>query len=78
MFQFGYNTGVINAPQSVIENFIGDCWKERYNKNIEGSKQDLIWSIAVSIFAIGGMIGGFCGGSIGNKFGRYDQAQMMS
>ncbi|XP_069163930.1 solute carrier family 2, facilitated glucose transporter member 1 isoform X9 [Procambarus clarkii] len=70
MFQFGYNTGVINAPQSVIENFIGDCWKERYNKNIEGSKQDLLWSIAVSIFAIGGMIGGFCGGSVGNKFGR--------
>ncbi|XP_066985236.1 solute carrier family 2, facilitated glucose transporter member 1 isoform X17 [Macrobrachium rosenbergii] len=70
MFQFGYNTGVINAPQSVIENFIGDCWKERYNKNIEGGIQDLIWSIAVSIFAIGGMIGGFCGGSIGHRFGR--------
>ncbi|KAG0725159.1 Glucose transporter type 1 [Chionoecetes opilio] len=70
MFQFGYNTGVINAPQSVIENFIGDCWKARYHINIENSKQDLIWSIAVSIFAIGGMIGGFCGGSIGNKFGR--------
>ncbi|XP_045107188.1 glucose transporter type 1-like isoform X7 [Portunus trituberculatus] len=70
MFQFGYNTGVINAPQSVIENFIGDCWKSRYHRNIENSKQDLIWSIAVSIFAIGGMIGGFCGGSVGNKFGR--------
>ncbi|XP_071550386.1 solute carrier family 2, facilitated glucose transporter member 1 isoform X8 [Panulirus ornatus] len=70
MFQFGYNTGVINAPQSVIENFIGDCWKKRYNENIDGGKQDLIWSIAVSIFAIGGMIGGFCGGSVGNKFGR--------
>ncbi|XP_050720627.1 glucose transporter type 1-like isoform X10 [Eriocheir sinensis] len=70
MFQFGYNTGVINAPQSVIENFIGDCWKTRYHSNIENSKQDLIWSIAVSIFAIGGMIGGFCGGSVGNRFGR--------
>lgn len=70
MFQFGYNTGVINAPQSVIENFIGDCWKTRYHSNIDNSKQDLIWSIAVSIFAIGGMIGGFCGGSVGNKFGR--------
>ncbi|KAK3876034.1 hypothetical protein Pcinc_019141 [Petrolisthes cinctipes] len=70
MFQFGYNTAVINAPQSVIENFIGDCWKIRYHENIDNSKQDLIWSIAVSIFAIGGMIGGFCGGSVGNKFGR--------
>ncbi|CAL4185244.1 unnamed protein product, partial [Meganyctiphanes norvegica] len=70
MFQFGYNTGVINAPQTVIENFIGDCWKERYNDNITGDMQNLLWSITVSIFAIGGMIGGISGGYLGNRFGR--------
>jgi len=70
MFQFGYNTGVINAPQSVIEEFIEAVWLERYGSAITSSSKDLLWSIAVSIFAIGGMAGGFSGGYVANRFGR--------
>lgn len=29
-----------------------------------------LYSVAVSIFAIGGMVGGFSGGMIANRFGR--------
>ena len=71
MFQFGYNTGVINAPQFVIQAFISHCWKTRYEATIEESFNDFLWAIAVSIFAVGGMIGGFSGGYVGNKLGRY-------
>ncbi|CAG0913380.1 unnamed protein product [Notodromas monacha] len=70
MFQFGFNTGVINAPQDLIKSFIADIWKDRYEKDIDGSKLDFLWSVAVSIFAIGGMIGGFSGGFVANHFGR--------
>lgn len=69
MFQFGFNTGVINAPQFVIQEFISDWWKARYGDRTEPDLE-LLWSIAVSIFAIGGMIGGFAGGYVGNKVGR--------
>ncbi|CAH0751830.1 unnamed protein product [Diatraea saccharalis] len=48
MLQFGYNTGVINAPRSFIQNFI----KEQYT-----ASPSLIFSVIVSIFAVGGMIG---------------------
>lgn len=48
MLQFGFNTGVINAPRTFIENFI----REQYE-----ASPSLIFSIVVSIFAIGGMIG---------------------
>ncbi|XP_032515601.1 glucose transporter type 1-like isoform X1 [Danaus plexippus] len=48
MLQFGFNTGVINAPRSFIENFI----KENYEVNSE-----TMFGVIVSIFAIGGMIG---------------------
>ncbi|KAF0296742.1 Glucose transporter type 1 [Amphibalanus amphitrite] len=70
MFQFGYNTGVINAPQLKIEDFITTVWKERYGEVIDESTLDLIWSVAVSIFAIGGMAGGFSGGYVANRLGR--------
>lgn len=48
MLQFGFNTGVINAPRTFIENFIGE---NGY------SSPSFIFGIVVSIFAIGGMIG---------------------
>ncbi|KAA0183309.1 hypothetical protein HAZT_HAZT010298 [Hyalella azteca] len=70
MFQFGFNTGVINAPESVILKFIDDCYKARYGDYIEHDLQNFLFAIAVSIFAIGGMVGGFAGGFVGNKVGR--------
>ncbi|XP_046391073.1 glucose transporter type 1 isoform X8 [Ischnura elegans] len=70
MFQFGYNTGVINAPEGNIENFMKDVYKERHGEDIQEDSVKLLYSVAVSIFAIGGMLGGFSGGIIANRFGR--------
>lgn len=70
MVQFGYNTAVINAPQKVIQEFISAVHMSRTGNMISEDTRDLIWSIAVSIFAIGGMVGGITGGSIATKFGR--------
>ncbi|KAJ8666950.1 hypothetical protein QAD02_008612, partial [Eretmocerus hayati] len=70
MLQFGYNTGVINAPKKEIEAFIKDVYKDRYGEDIGDLFAETLYSIAVSILAIGGMIGGFSGGTIANRFGR--------
>ncbi|XP_055940674.1 glucose transporter type 1-like [Argiope bruennichi] len=70
MVQFGYNTAVINAPQKVIQDFITSVHFARTGNHISDDNRDLIWSIAVSIFAIGGMVGGITGGTIATKFGR--------
>ena len=70
MFQFGFNTGVINTPQEVIQEFIAECWQLRYDESIDNDLKNFLWAIGVSIFAIGGMVGGFAGGYIGNKVGR--------
>uniref|UniRef100_A0A1B6DFT3 Major facilitator superfamily (MFS) profile domain-containing protein n=2 Tax=Clastoptera arizonana TaxID=38151 RepID=A0A1B6DFT3_9HEMI len=70
MLQFGYNTGVINAPEKNIENFMKDVYRSRYATEIQEESVKLLYSLAVSIFAIGGMLGGFSGGLIANKFGR--------
>lgn len=70
MLQFGYNTGVINAPEENIEYFFKDVYKARYGKDLPTDSVKMLYSIAVSIFAIGGMLGGFSGGMVANKFGR--------
>lgn len=53
-----------------IENFMKDVYKDRYGKDIQEDTVNQLYSIAVSIFAIGGMLGGFSGGMIANRFGR--------
>lgn len=47
-----------------------DVYKDRYGKDIQEDSVNKLYSIAVSIFAIGGMLGGFSGGMIANRFGR--------
>lgn len=70
MFQFGFNTGVINAPQKVLEEFIANVYKNRTGQWISEELRDVIWSITVSIFAIGGMIGGLLAPTVANWCGR--------
>jgi SP family facilitated glucose transporter-like MFS transporter 1 len=70
-FPFGYSAGVMNAPQDVIEAFINDTSHRRNNHtNIDDSTVTLIFSLAVSVFALGGMLGGLFGGFITDRLGR--------
>lgn len=48
-----------------------DVYKDRYGEDISDDSVKKLYSIAVSIFAIGGMVGGFSGGIIANRFGRF-------
>ncbi|KAM4740250.1 solute carrier family 2, facilitated glucose transporter member 1 [Anableps anableps] len=68
--QFGYNTGVINAPQKIIENFINETYQDRYQEPISKSFLTAIWSISVSIFSVGGIFGSFSVGFFVNRLGR--------
>ncbi|CAH0399257.1 unnamed protein product [Chilo suppressalis] len=69
MLQFGYNTGVINAPRTFIENFIRE---QQYT-----ASPGLIFAIIVSVFAVGGMIGCPLASWLAEKRGR-KQALMMN
>ncbi|XP_076277534.1 solute carrier family 2, facilitated glucose transporter member 1 isoform X1 [Lasioglossum baleicum] len=69
-FQHGYNTGVVNAPQQLIEDWISELKENRTGVPTKQSEVTMIWSIAVSIFCVGGMIGGSLVGSIADRFGR--------
>ncbi|XP_029298818.1 solute carrier family 2, facilitated glucose transporter member 3a [Cottoperca gobio] len=68
--QFGYNTGVINAPEQKLLSFFNDTWVERYGEPISPGVCTMVWSVAVSIFSVGGMVGSFSVGVMANRFGR--------
>ncbi|KAJ8392869.1 hypothetical protein AAFF_G00070730 [Aldrovandia affinis] len=68
--QFGYNTGVINAPEQKLRDFFNQTWIERYGQNIDPDVCTLVWSFAVAVFSVGGMVGSFSVGVMANKFGR--------
>nr|XP_057909647.1 solute carrier family 2, facilitated glucose transporter member 1 isoform X2 [Doryrhamphus excisus] len=68
--QFGYNTGVINAPEMKLRRFFQNVSLERYNEPFTPGGNTMVWSFAVAIFSVGGMVGSFCVGAMVNKFGR--------
>lgn len=70
MFQFGYNTGVINAPQMVLEEWISNVYRNRTGDWLSEELKEIIWSVIVSVFAIGGMIGGLLAPYLANWCGR--------
>ncbi|KAM7006690.1 solute carrier family 2, facilitated glucose transporter member 9 [Tautogolabrus adspersus] len=69
-FIYGYNLSVVNAPALYIKAFYNKTWIERYGKHIEAETATLLWSITVSIFAIGGLLGTLCVSFIIKVLGR--------
>lgn len=68
--QFGYNTGVINAPEEKLRAFFQNVSMDRYGEPFSKGANTMVWSFAVAIFSAGGMIGSFSVGSMVNTFGR--------
>lgn len=68
--QFGYNTGVINAPEQKLKSFFRNVSMERYGESFSEETITLVWSVSVAIFSVGGMIGSFSVGAMVTKFGR--------
>ncbi|TWW79147.1 solute carrier family 2, facilitated glucose transporter member 1 [Takifugu flavidus] len=68
--QFGYNTGVINAPEQKLRRFFQNVSMDRYGEPFSPGANTMVWSFAVAIFSVGGMAGSFSVGAMVDKFGR--------
>lgn len=69
-FQHGYNTGVVNAPQDVIEEFINQTQLTRNERGFKSDELTIVWSLTVAVFCVGGMIGGVVMSPVAEHFGR--------
>ncbi|XP_024589298.1 solute carrier family 2, facilitated glucose transporter member 3 [Neophocaena asiaeorientalis asiaeorientalis] len=68
--QFGYNTGVINAPEVIIKDYLNYTLQERFENPPSEVVLTSLWSLSVAIFSVGGMVGSFSVGLFVNRFGR--------
>ncbi|XP_071518460.1 solute carrier family 2, facilitated glucose transporter member 1-like isoform X3 [Panulirus ornatus] len=69
-FQHGYNLGVVNAPLTLIENWMNATTYDRTEMHLTDAGATVLISIMVSIYCIGGMIGGALTGFFADRFGR--------
>lgn len=69
-FQHGYNTGVVNAPQKVVGEWISSIYTSRYNLTAKSDTIDFIYSMIVSVYGVGGMIGALMTAYVSKRFGR--------
>ncbi|KAM9329605.1 solute carrier family 2, facilitated glucose transporter member 11-like [Gastrophryne carolinensis] len=69
-FQFGYHISVMNSPSPFIKQFINDTWDERFKTPISDATLTLIWSLVVSVYSIGGLIGSAASGYLAGRFGK--------
>ncbi|XP_052084158.1 glucose transporter type 1-like isoform X2 [Mytilus californianus] len=68
--QFGFNTGVINAPEGKIKDFMNETHIKRTGEQFSEDTVINLYSLLVAIFAVGGMIGGLIAGWWADFFGR--------
>ncbi|GAB0188140.1 solute carrier family 2, facilitated glucose transporter member 9 [Grus japonensis] len=66
----GEGGGRRRAGTSYIKKFYNETWQRRYGFSVDESTLTLLWSITVSIFAIGGLVGAIIVTPIVKFFGR--------
>ncbi|CAH2322920.1 solute carrier family 2, facilitated glucose transporter member 9-like [Pelobates cultripes] len=67
---YGYNLAVVNSPSEHIKRFYNATWLQRYGQPLAQSPLTIMYSLTVSVFALGGMLGSLMVGILVSRFGR--------
>ncbi|KAM4730505.1 solute carrier family 2 member 15a isoform 3-T3 [Anableps anableps] len=67
---YGYNLAVVNSPAAYIKDFYNKTVLTRNGTGLSGETLTLMYSLTVSVFAIGGLLGSLIVGMLVTHFGR--------
>ncbi|XP_054844161.1 solute carrier family 2, facilitated glucose transporter member 11-like [Eublepharis macularius] len=67
-FLVGFQLSVISFTSPFVKKFINETWLERYNVPIDDQSLTVLWSVIVSIFSIGGVIGSGLSAYLSSKY----------
>uniref|UniRef100_A0A8V0ZBL2 Major facilitator superfamily (MFS) profile domain-containing protein n=1 Tax=Gallus gallus TaxID=9031 RepID=A0A8V0ZBL2_CHICK len=68
---YGYNLAVVNSPAVHIKAFYNATWSQRYGHGLPPGPLTLLYSLTVSIFALGGLGGSLLVGMLVARYGRH-------
>ncbi|XP_041639803.1 solute carrier family 2 member 9, like 1 [Cheilinus undulatus] len=70
-FQLGYQATGLSSPSPFIQHFINSSWSDRYGEPPPPQTVTMIWSLIVSLYAVGALCGAvsvkFITGTLGRK-----------
>ncbi|NXE55177.1 GTR9 protein, partial [Casuarius casuarius] len=67
---YGYNLAVVNAPAASIKAFYNATWSRRHGHGLAPGPLTLLYSLTVSVFALGGLLGSVLVGVLVARYGR--------
>ncbi|CAM4584638.1 solute carrier family 2, facilitated glucose transporter member 9-like isoform X1 [Lepidochelys kempii] len=67
---YGYNLAVVNSPAVHIKAFYNATWSRRYGQSLSQELLTVMYSLTVSVFALGGLVGSFPVGMLVTRYGR--------
>ncbi|NWH74880.1 GTR9 protein, partial [Piaya cayana] len=67
---YGYNLAVVNSPAVHIKSFYNATWSRRYGHGLAPGLLTLLYSVTVSVFALGGLLGSLLVGMLVERYGR--------
>ncbi|XP_075791732.1 solute carrier family 2, facilitated glucose transporter member 9-like isoform X2 [Pelodiscus sinensis] len=67
---YGYNLAVVNSPAVHIKAFYNASWSQRYSQSPSQELLTVMYSLTVSVFALGGLVGSLPVGMLVTRYGR--------
>ncbi|XP_075071859.1 solute carrier family 2, facilitated glucose transporter member 9-like [Mixophyes fleayi] len=67
---FGFHVSVISSSSLFVKHFINQTWIGRYGSPVSEGSLTLLWSLAVSVYSIGGLLGSLASGYLTRRFGK--------
>lgn len=61
-----------------LRRFFQNVSRDRYGEEFSPGSITMVWSFAVAIFSVGGMIGSFSVGAMVDRFGRWEPQEVLS
>uniref|UniRef100_G1THE7 Major facilitator superfamily (MFS) profile domain-containing protein n=1 Tax=Oryctolagus cuniculus TaxID=9986 RepID=G1THE7_RABIT len=77
-FPFGYNTGVVSAPEMIIRSFLHCMVGEKLEEPPRRLLLTNLWTLSVAIFSGRGRIGSFSVGIFFSRFGRHNSVLIVN